>query len=81
MLEFFVGMKYMGWPYFWVGKEGARQVARPCVLGGKFGLPLLKGEVRTRGLGNSRFWGCLFRCYSTLYAKTHTSSKVEYCCN
>jgi len=32
VLGFFVGMKYMGWQDFWVGNEGARQVARSCVL-------------------------------------------------
>jgi len=62
----------------WVvcGVEGAGAIG----LGKGMGLPLLKGWFWDRGLGNSCLKGVDFLYYSTLWAKTHTLSKAEYCC-
>jgi len=75
MLGFFVGRKCLGWLESFMDMVYTREGS----FCGWFGLPLLKGELLTGGLGNSRLMGCFFHCCSTLCAKTDTSSKVVYC--
>jgi len=51
-------------------------------LGGGLELSLFKGVFPGGGLLDSCLKGCLiFFCCSTLWASTHTSSKVVNCCN
>jgi len=62
-----------------VGILGAIWDEAPVGLGDTWGLPLLKVGFLGKGLGGSLFTTLDFFCCSTLWASTHTSSKVVCC--